>query len=335
MKRTGTVAGAAVVTAVALVLTACGEAPEPAGGDFEGTLDISLALGEGSHHHAGAVAFADELSELTDNRIEVEYYYNNALGGEREVVEGMSVGSIDLGIASTGPMGGFVDEFFMFDLPYLFDDHDHAWTALDGDVGDELADKLYEQSDVRILAWMENGFRHTTNSVHALESPDDVVDLDHRTQESHVQIETWSALGANATPLAWPEVYTALQQGVMDSQENPLPTIVDSGFYEVQDHVALTEHTYSPAPLMISGQLWDQMSDADRQALEQAAAHALPVQREASVEQEEEAKLTLVDEGMELTEPDLGPFRAAVEPVYEEWEPRLGEDLIERARTAD
>lgn len=324
-------------SAAALLLTSCGNG----GGEgddsdaFEGTLDLSLALGEGSHHHAGAEAFGDKLEELTEGRIQVQYHYDNALGGEREVVEGMSINSIDMGIASTGPIGGFVSDFFLFDMPYLFENHDHAHAVLDGEIGDELADLLKDDSNVQILGWMENGFRHQTNSVRPINEPEDLRGIDHRTQESEVQIDTWNALGANATPMAWPEVYTALQQGVMDSQENPLPTIVDVNFFEVQDYLALTQHTYSPAPMMISGQLWDSLSEEDQGHFQEAADHAVPIQREASQEQEEEAIETLESEGMETTEPNLEPFIEAVEPVYDKWAPELGEDRIETARNFD
>ncbi|GAA1140663.1 TRAP transporter substrate-binding protein DctP [Ornithinicoccus hortensis] len=334
--RTRSLALTVTAVAAALGLSACGDSvPIGDDGQFEGNITFSLALGDGSHHHVGAKAFGDKLTELSDGRITVSYYYDNALGGEREVVEGMLIDSIDMGITSTGPIGGFVDEFFVFDLPYLFENHEHAHAVLDSEIGDELTDLLKETANVQILAWMENGFRHQTNSVRPINTPEDLEGIDHRTQESQVQIDTWSALGANATPMAWPEVYTALQQGVMDSQENPLPTIVDVRFFEVQDYLALTQHVYSPAPMMMSGKLWDSLSEEDQAMFQEAADYALPIQREASYEQEQEAVATLESEGMEVTEPDLDLFREAVEPVYEKWAPQLGEDRIEAARNFD
>lgn len=334
MRRTRLLAGPA---AALLVLTGCGAVDEVVGGDepFEGDITFSLALGPGSHHHVGAEAFADKLTELTDGRVTVSFYYDNALGGEREVVEGMLIDSIDMGITSTGPIGGFVSEFFVFDMPYLFENHDHAHAVLDGEIGDELADLLKETANVQILGWMENGFRHETNSVRPIHTPEDLRGIKHRTQESQVQIDTWSALGANATPMAWPEVYAALQQGVMDSQENPLPTIVDVRFYEVQDYLALTQHVYSPAPIMMSGRLWDSLSPEDQALFQEAADHAVPVQRQASLEQEQEAVATLEAEGMEVTEPDLDAFSEAVEPVYDTWGPQLGQERIDAARNFD
>lgn len=318
---------------VALAVAGCGGAAGSQNAEpYTGTLDMSLPLGEGSHQHVGVKAFGDKLEELTDGRIKVKYHYNNALGGEREVVEGMSIDSIDMGISSTGPIGGFAPEFFLFDLPYLIDSPEHAYAVLDSEIGEDLAKSLEEAANVKILAWMENGFRHETNSVRPINTPEDLNGIKHRTQESEVQVDTWTALGANATPMAWPEVYTALQQGVMESQENPLPTIYDVKFYEVQDYLNMTQHVYSPAPMMMSKKLFDSFSEEDQQAILEAAEYALPIQRQASQDQEAEMKKKLVEEGMELTEPDLEPFRKAVEPVYEKWAPEIGQELVDKVK---
>ena len=322
-----------------LLLTACSGTSSATGADtgeaYTGTIDLSLAAVEGSHQDVGAKAFGDKLSELTDGRIEVKYFYNNALGGEREVVEGMSIDSIDMAMTSTGPIGGFVPEFFVFDLPYLFESVEHAYAVLDSEIGENLAAKFEETAHVKVLAWTENGYRNETNSVRPINSPTDLVDIKHRTQESEVQVDTWRALGANATPMAWPEVYTALQQGVMDSQENPIAVINDARFYEVQDYLALTKHVYSPSPIMMSSVLFESLSSEDQAAVLEASAYALPIQREASQVAEVELTQALVDEGMQITEPDLAPFRAAVEPVYEKWAPEIGEDLIDSIRNFD
>lgn len=322
-----------------LALAACGGAGKSVDGVDEKAsagetiqFDVSLPLGPGSHQDVGVQAFGEELEKLSEGRMTIKSHHNNALGGEREAVEGMSINSIDIGITSTGPLGGFVPEFFMFDLPYLFNDYDHAYAVLDSEIGEDLAAKLEQQANVKILAWMENGFRHETNSIRAINSPEDLKGIKHRTQESEVQVDTWTALGTNATPMAWPEVYTALQQGVMESQENPLPTIYDVKFFEVQDYLNMTQHVYSPAPLMMSKQLFDSLSEEDQKIVLEAAEKALPVQREESQKQAEEMKKKLVEEGMELTEPDLEPFKKAVEPVYEKWAPEIGEEMIDQVR---
>ncbi|TVP51255.1 MAG: DctP family TRAP transporter solute-binding subunit [Halomonas sp.] len=297
----------------------------------ERVIDVSLPLGPESQQGVGILKFGEELERLSEGRLSIEPHYNNALGAEREVVEGMGFGIIDAGITSTGPMGGFVDQFMLFDLPYIFENNEHVYAFLDSEHGEDLATLAEEQMNVKFLAWMENGFRHNTNSVRELNSPEDLEGINHRTQESRVQVDTWEALGANATPMAWTEVYTALQQGVMDSQENPLATIYDVNFYEVQDYLNLTQHVYSPAPLMMGLDLFNSFSEEDQAIILEAAQIALPYQRDASQELEERYLVQLEELGMTVTHPDLEPFREAVRPVIEQWSSTVGEDLVEAA----
>ncbi|NQY75732.1 MAG: DctP family TRAP transporter solute-binding subunit [Halomonas sp.] len=297
----------------------------------ERVINVSLPLGPDSQQGIGVLKFGEELERLSEGRLTIEPHYDNALGAEREVVEGMGFGIIDAGIASTGPMGGFVDEFMLFDLPYVFENHKHAYAFLDSEHGEELARLAEEGMNVKFLAWMENGFRHNTNSVRPIEKPSDLEGINHRTQESRVQVDTWEALGANATPMAWTEVYTALQQGVMDSQENPLATIYDVNFYEVQDYLNITQHVYSPAPLMMGLDLFNSFSEEDQAIIIEAAQIALPVQREASQELEQRYLGQLEELGMTVTHPDLAPFREAVKPVLEEWAPTVGAELVDAA----
>lgn len=315
----------ALAGAVAMAMTTAAFA------QAERVIDVSLPLGPESQQGVGVLKFGEELERLSDGRLSIDPHYNNALGAEREVVEGMGFGIIDAGITSTGPMGGFVDQFMLFDLPYIFENHEHAYAFLDSEYGEQLAQLAEDQMNVKFLAWMENGFRHNTNSVRALNTPADLEGINHRTQESRVQVDTWEALGANATPMAWTEVYTALQQGVMDSQENPLPTIYDVNFYEVQDYLNLTQHVYSPAPLMMGLDLFSSFSEEDQTIILEAAQIALPFQREASQELEQRYLVQLEELGMTVTHPDLEPFREAVRPVIEQWSPTVGEELVEAA----
>ncbi|ANG62206.1 C4-dicarboxylate ABC transporter substrate-binding protein [Marinobacterium aestuarii] len=293
--------------------------------------DVSLPLGPTSHHAVGVLKFGEELERLSGGRLTIRPHYDNALGGEREVVEGISFGLIDMGISSTGPMGGFVDDFMLFDLPYVFTSPEQAYGFLDGQYGDGLAQKLDDQAGVKILGWMENGFRHNTNSVRALNTPDDLAGIRHRTQESRVQVDTWSALGANASPMAWTEVFTALQQGVMDSQENPIATIYDVKFYEVQKYLNLTGHVYSPAPLMMGSKLFNSLPDQDQAIVLEAAATAVQVQREASQLMEQQLITKLEELGMVVTRPDLALFRERVQPVIEQWKGTVGAELVNAA----
>lgn len=194
-----------------------------------------------------------------------------------------------------------------------------------------LAQRLEEAAGVKIIGWMENGFRYETNSVRPINKLEDLKGIKHRTQESSVQVDTWTALGTNATPMAWTEVFTALQQGVMESQENPIPTIYDVKFNEVQDYLAMTQHVYSPAPLMIGAQLFDSLSPEDQAIVLEAAEIATPVQREASREMEERLVGELENLGMEVTHPDLAPFREAVQPVIDKWKDSVVTELVDAA----
>lgn len=316
-----------------IVVAGCGT--NQAAGTSDGgerVFDVSLPLGEGSHHDEGLKSFKEELERLTDGRLSVKLHYNNELGGEREVTEGMGINTIEMGLASTGPLGSFVKDIYMFDLPYLFKDVNHAYAVLDSEIGEELAKKIEEKANVKVLSWWENGVRHETNSVRAVKSPEDLKGIKHRTQESEVQVDTWRAFGADATPMAWPEVYTGLQQGVIESQENPIPTILDVRFHEVQDYLNLTGHVYSPLPFMMSKQLFDSLSKEDQDAILEAAKLATSTQREASQRLEQEALKKLEENGMEIVQPDLDAFRKAVEPVYEKWAPKINEELIDKVR---
>lgn len=305
-----------------------------AGAQDSRSFEVSLPLGPESHQAVGVLKFGEELERLSEGRLTIRPQYDNALGAEREVVEGMGLGLIDMGITSTGPMGGFVNDFLLFDLPYIFTTPEAAYGFLDGEHGAAMAAKLEADAGVKILGWMENGFRHNTNNVRPLNSPDDLAGIRHRTQESRVQVDTWTALGANASPMAWTEVFTALQQGVIDSQENPVPTIYDVKFYDVQRYLNLTQHVYSPAPLMMGAQLFSSLSEADQAIVLEAAAIATPVQREASQRMEQELIDELEGLGMTVTRPDLEPFRERVQPVIDQWKDTVGAELVEAAQAA-
>jgi TRAP-type transport system periplasmic protein len=317
---------------ISVILTGCSGTQKGSASGEKQVFDVSLPLGEGSHHDIGLKKFKEELEKLTDGRLSVKLHYNNELGGEREIVEGMGINTVDMGVSSTGPLGSFVNDIYMFDLPYLFKDTEHAYAVLDSEIGDELAAKIEEKANVKVLAWWENGIRHETNDVRPIEKPEDLKGIKHRTQESEVQVDTWRTMGADATPMAWPEVYTALQQGVMDSQENPLATILDVRFHEVQEYLNLTGHVYSPLPFMMSKQIFDSLPKDDQEAVMKAAKLATPVQRDASKRLEEESLKKLEENGMTVTKPDLEPFREAVKPVYDKWAPKINEELIEKVR---
>lgn len=328
----------AVAATLSMVLAGCGgEEAQDAGTEANAAsgeqivLDLSIPEPEGAKFDVAAKAFKEELEKLTDDELSVKIHYNNALGGEREVFELMGMGSLDMTIQSAGPMGNWVKEFNMFDLPFLFDDREHAHAVLDGEIGDELGQKFEQEANVKILGWVENGFV-STSSNKAINSVEDVEGLKIRVQENELQIDAWKAYGADATPMAWTEVFTGLQQGVIDGHSNSLATIQTSKIFEVQSHVALLGDRFSPGPIAISKTAFDGLTKEQQEAVTAAAEHAEPIGRQANEDKINEAAEFLKAEGVEITEPDKESFKAKTDAVYEKWAPQIGEDIIKKVQ---
>ena len=229
----------------------------------EQSIVIGHALSPTSHYGLGADAFIAKLEELSGGEFTGTQAPAGQLGGERDMIEGLQIGSLDVVITSTGPLGNFVPEVYALDLPFLFRDYDHARAVLDGEIGQELLAKIDENQLVG-LAWSENGFRHVTNSQRPVRTPADLEGLKLRTMENKVHMEAFSEMGAAPTPMAFPELFTALQQGVVDGQENPITVITASKFWEVQGHVSLTGHVYSPVAVLASPILIDGLTDEQK-----------------------------------------------------------------------
>ncbi len=296
------------------------------------TLNLGYSLSPDSHYGAGAQAFAQEIDRLSEGRIHIVEQPANALGGEREMVEGLQIGSVDMVITSTGPVGNFVPEILVLDLPFLFRDYEHARGVLDGEIGQELLESFPERGIVA-LAWTENGFRHLTNNQRAVRTPEDLQGLKIRTMENQVHIRAFQAAGAAPTPMAFPELFTALQQGTVDGQENPIPVITSANFQEVQRYLSLTGHVYSPALVLISPSVWDRLSEEEQGWFREAAKASVEATRNKVTEVEQEGIEALRAAGMDVTtDIDIEPFRAAVAPAYEDFTRQYGDELLERIR---
>ncbi|WP_417725991.1 TRAP transporter substrate-binding protein [Roseovarius sp.] len=294
---------------------------------------VGHALSPTSHYGVGAQAFIDTLTELSGGTFTGEQAPAGQLGGERDMIEGLQIGSLDVVITSTGPLGNFVPQVYALDLPFLFRDYDHARTVLDGEIGQELLDEI-SKNNLVALAWSENGFRHVTNSQHAVRTPGDLAGLKLRTMENKVHMAAFEGMGAAPTPMAFPELFTALQQGVVDGQENPVTVITASKFWEVQKYVSLTGHVYSPAAVLASPVLLDSLTDEQRGWF-QAAAKASAAATRAEVNRLEEAGVALLREnGMEvITDIDKAPFAAlAEEASYSVYTDQHGSEMVERIK---
>lgn len=295
-------------------------------------LKMAYALSKDSHYGAGATAFVDSLAESNDNFV-IEEFPNSALGGEREVIEGLQLGTVDVALVSTGAILNFVPETGVFDIPFLFRDLDHARGVLDSEIGQEMLTEFPKHGLVA-LAWGEQGFRHLTNSKRAVENPEDIKGLKIRITENPIHLRAFRELGVQATPMAWPEVATALQQGAIDGQENPLSVIVSTKMWQLQDYLSLTGHVYAPALILVSPMVYDSLSDEEKEQFLAAGKAAALAMRDYVDTVEKDGIETLKENGMKINEVDYAAFEAAVEPVYKDYYGQFGEDLIKSIRNA-
>ncbi|MDN6322120.1 MAG: TRAP transporter substrate-binding protein [Halomonas sp.] len=295
-------------------------------------VNLGHTLSSTSHYSVGADAFKETLERLSDGEFTVTEHTSGSLGGEREMIEGLQIGTVDVVITSTGPLGNFVPESYVLDLPFLFKDYDQARCVLDSELGDELLEKVGEH-DLVGLAWSENGFRHMTNSQREIATPADAEGLRVRTMENAVHQEAFRQMGARPTPMAFPELFTALQQGTVDGQENPITVIVATNFWEVQDYLSLTGHVYSPAIVLGSPILLDGLSDEERGWFMQASAASAEATREEVSRLEREGVALLEENGMTVkTDIDIAPFQEVVQPAYEIFTSEYGTEMLERVQ---
>jgi len=291
-------------------------------------LKIGYATSATSHYGVGSTVFCEEMEKGTQGRYKCQQFPSSALGGEREQIEAVQLGTQDLVNTSTGPLGNFVPETRIVDIPFLFRDYDHARKVMDGPIGQELSKKMAAKGLIN-LAWTENGFRHMTNSKRPLNSAQDAAGLKMRTMENKVHMDGYKTFGILPTPMPFPELFTALQQGTVDGQENPIPVILASKFSQVQKHLSLTGHVYSPAALILSPAVWNKLSDADKKVFTEAAKKGAAAQRKKVNDDEASGIAQLRAEGMQVIEKVNGEsFRKAVAPAYANFAKEFGADKI-------
>jgi tripartite ATP-independent transporter DctP family solute receptor len=297
------------------------------------TMRISISVAQNSHQGVAIDTFAREVEKRTSGRFKVQPFYSGALGGERESIEAVQLGTQELTFTSTGPVPNFVPEARILDIPFLFRDKAHARAVLDGPIGQEMLGK-FEPRGFKALAWGENGVRHMTNSRRAVNSPDDLKGLKMRTMENPVHVTAYKALGIVTTPMAFPEVFTALQQGTVDGQENPLSVIMAAKFDQVQKHLSLTGHVYSPAIFLMNKAAFDKLGAADRQAFLDAAKEAVKANRARVDDDDAKGVAELRSRGMQVVENvDKAKFVATLTTINAEFERQFGKANIDRIRS--
>jgi tripartite ATP-independent transporter DctP family solute receptor len=296
------------------------------------TMRISISTAQNSHQGVAIDTFAKEVEKRTSGRYKVQTFYNGSLGGERESIEAVQLGTQELAFSSSGPVPNFVPETKVLDVPFLFRDKAHARAVLDGPVGQELLAK-FDAKGFKALAWAENGFRHMTNSKRDVKAPEDLKGLKMRTMENPVHIAAYKGFGIITTPMAFPEVFTALQQGTVDGQENPLSVIIASKFDQVQKHLSLTGHVYSPCIFLMNKGAFDKLSAADKQAFLDAAKEATKANRARVDEDDAKGVADLRAKGMTVIDNlDKAKFVQALAPVNAEFEKQFGKATLERIR---
>lgn len=321
-----------ILTAVITGFTFAGGKAESRSGENLDTMEpttIKLAhvVNEQDGFHIAAVRFQELVRERTEGKLVIDIYPNAQLGDERTLLEGMQIGTVDMGVITNGPVANFVEEIAVFELPFLFPSPEAAYEVLDGPIGRELLAEL-ERVQLKGLAYAERGFRNLTNDVRPVYTPRDMEGLKVRVMENPVYIDTFQALGANTVPMAWTEALTAMQQGTIDGQENPINVIYSFRLYEPQRFLSMTRHTYAPAIFVMSLDLWNRLpadvQDIFRSSAQEAAEH----ERMMNAQSEARQMQALLDNGMEiLDEPDIAAFQAAAALVYEKYGAKFGDYL--------
>lgn len=335
-----------LLVGVLLVLAACGRpttntsSADSEDGESKETYTIRIAhlVPEEQSSHVAAVAFKEKLESESDGRLKVEIYPNGQLyGSDREAIEAVQLGNVEMTIPAVAPLASFNEKFMVFDLPFLFNDNEAAYRALDGEVGEELLGEL-ETIGIKGLVFGENGFRHMSNNEKPIESPADLKGLKFRTLENPLHTDTFKAFGANASPFAFGELYTALQQGTYDAMECPISLYYTNKFYEVQDYLTMTGHVYAATALLMNNDFYSTLPEDLQGLVMEASEEFRADQRELAQQQDVEFLDKLKESGMqvnELSNEQRDEFRNAAASVYDTYKDTIGQDLIDKALAAN
>jgi len=262
---------------------------------------VSLCNSPTHPQSIGMQVFKKYVEEKTKGGIQVGLYYNSQLGGERESVEQVKAGSLEMATASAGPLTTFNKKFMVLDIPFAFDSYEIAWGVLDGPMGQRLLDSS-EGIGLKGLAYLENGFRHVTNNVRPINGPDDLKGVKIRTMEAPMHMENFKALGANPTPVPWTELYLTMQQKIVDGQENPLANIWEVKMFEVQKYTSLTGHIYDPMPLVANLKWFNKLSKDYQSIIKEGAVLAQNYSRFVNKAREDAIVAKLTAKGMKVND---------------------------------
>ena len=283
---------------------------------------VKLTLGHGAApgnpRREASVKFAEVVKAKTNGRVDIQVAHSAQLGDDAAMVTAIRTGALDITANSQGAVAAAVPEYAAYGMPFMFSTPAQAFKVLDGPLGKELADKSAEKGMV-VLGYWDNGIRHMTNSKRPINKVEDMKGLKMRTPPDAVLVDIMQALSADPQQIKFAELYVALQQGVVDGQENPLVNIHASKLYEVQKHLALTSHMFQMTPLLMSKRTWDRLSEADRKVMQEAATEATALQRKLSQEADDKLLADLKSKGVQVTTVDKAAFAKATSKVDEKW----------------
>ena len=284
----------------------------------ETVFQLGTTVNEQDSFQVAAEKFAEIVEEKTGGEYKIEIYPNGTLGGESDMLDSMSMDMLDMGIITAGPFVNFSEMMGVLDMPFLFANNEEAYKILDGEIGKELLATL-EDANLKGLAYAERGFRNITNSVRPVASAADVEGLKLRVMENEVYTATFTALGVNAVPMAWAEALTAMQQGTIEGEENPINVIFSYGLWDYnQKYVTLDRHSYSTAIITMSLEKFNSLDEETQQIFLDAAQEAAEYERAWVADQEADQLQAIKDNGVEVVEdPDIESFREAVQSVYD------------------
>lgn len=285
------------------------------------TVKLTLAHGTAldNPRHTASLKFAEAVKAKSNGRIEVTVAGAAQLGDDAAMVTALRTGALDMSANSQGAVANVVPEYAAFGMPFLFSSQAHAWRVMDGPAGQELAEKSGEKGLI-VLGYWDNGIRQMSNSKRPLLKPADLKGLKMRTPPDTVTVDIMQSMGAEAQQIKFSELYVALQQGVVDGQENPLVNIWAGKLHEVQKFISLTGHKYELTPFLIGKRSWDKLSEADKKVIRDAATEATALQRKLAQEAEEKMFAELKSKGVQIDKVDQGPFMTATAPVIAKWE---------------
>ena len=298
----------------------------------EHTIKFATAGAQGSPIALGMDKFAEIVEEKSGDQITVRRFPGGTLGGDVQTLSALQGGTVEMTTMNAGILASVAKDFVIVDFPFLFETPQEADAVMDGPVGKALLDKLPEKGLVGLGYW-ELGFRQLTNSRQPVAKVDDIAGLKIRVIQSPIYIDLFNALGANAVPMPFTELYTALETGAIDGQENPAPSILTAKLNEVQDYLTLTNHTYNPQIVLVSGRFWDKLNADERTLLQEAAIEAQAYQRALSREQAGKALEELKAEGMEVTElppEEVAKLREKAQPVVDKYAQEVDPALMQQ-----